>query len=270
MAVGPPPTTEPYYRSDFEKKVLELVNKERSKAGLKPLQANQDLNSAARIRAKELVTSSLADYYSHTRPDGRPFSTAVTIPNLGLAENAYKGPDTPEEAMAGWMYSEGHRNNILDPELTHLGVGCWHDANEPHAHNWIQIFALIPSSDQYHKNAYDDELVRLINQARAKQGQEPYIVTDSTHEHAKQLAVHYSRHENFPDNPGYSRLSQTVIIGTAGAHAYDTPQKVFDFLYGWNKDFIYGDSTHAGIGYYHNWSGKGVHWWGVLVGNPRD
>lgn len=60
------------YGSNFPAEVLELVNRERAKAGVRPLQLAEDLTAAASIRAKELPRQ-----FSHTRPDGRDCFTAI-------------------------------------------------------------------------------------------------------------------------------------------------------------------------------------------------
>jgi uncharacterized protein YkwD len=41
-----------------------------------------------------------------------------------VAENVAAGQPTVAAVMRAWMESPGHRRNILDPRLTHLGVGC--------------------------------------------------------------------------------------------------------------------------------------------------
>ena len=50
----------------FAEQVVELVNQERTKAGLNAVTLDQNIASAALVRAKEIETS-----FSHTRPNGR-------------------------------------------------------------------------------------------------------------------------------------------------------------------------------------------------------
>ncbi|MDE6232033.1 MAG: transporter, partial [Lachnospiraceae bacterium] len=57
----------------FAEQVVDLVNAERAKAGLSPLTLDKEISSAALIRTKEIEKS-----FSHTRPDGRKFSTVLT------------------------------------------------------------------------------------------------------------------------------------------------------------------------------------------------
>ena len=116
--------------------VLELVNRERDKAGLKPLRLSKKLSEFASIRAKELPTK-----FSHTRPDGTPWYTVYgEKPNKYLGENAAAGNRTAEGVMNGWMKSPGHRSNILNPHFRELGVGYCYARESEYRYYWIQIF----------------------------------------------------------------------------------------------------------------------------------
>ena len=69
----------------FAEQVVELVNQERTKAGLNAVTLDQNIASAALVRAKEIETS-----FSHTRPNGSKFSTALTEQGVtfkGAGEN---------------------------------------------------------------------------------------------------------------------------------------------------------------------------------------
>ncbi|MCB7318245.1 CAP domain-containing protein [Lacrimispora sp. 210928-DFI.3.58] len=116
--------------------VAELVNKERAKAGLSPLTWNTKAASAARTRAEELTAS-----FSHTRPNGSSFSTALTEAGLTYSrsgENIAYGQTSAEQVMEQWMNSSGHRANILDQNFTSIGVG--HYVSPSGVHYWTQLF----------------------------------------------------------------------------------------------------------------------------------
>lgn len=49
-------------------------------------------------------------------------------PATTAAENLSKAAAGPATVIDAWMHSAGHRANLLDPELTKIGVGCVHDA----------------------------------------------------------------------------------------------------------------------------------------------
>lgn len=122
--------------SDFAKQVVKLVNEERVKAGLSELTIDTQVEAAALTRAKEIKQS-----FSHTRPDGSSFSTALKeqgVSYKGSGENIAWGQKSPEEVMKGWMNSEGHRANILNSKYTKIGVGHYQDENG--RNYWTQLF----------------------------------------------------------------------------------------------------------------------------------
>ena len=116
--------------------VVELVNQERTKAGLSAVTLDQNIASAALVRAKEIETS-----FSHTRPNGSKFSTALTEQGVtfkGAGENIAWGQKSPEAVMQAWMNSEGHRANILNKNFTKIGVGYYQNAAGRNF--WTQLF----------------------------------------------------------------------------------------------------------------------------------
>ena len=120
----------------FALEILRRTNEERKKVGLEPLKAEFMLSDAAAIRAGEA-----AQVYSHTRPDGSPYHTALTgITYKQAGENLQAGAANPEEAMRACMNSPTHRENILYPDFNVLGVGYVYVPNSKYHHYWVQIF----------------------------------------------------------------------------------------------------------------------------------
>lgn len=122
--------------ADFVRQVVDLVNRERAKAGLSPVTADTSIQAAAQVRAREIEKS-----FSHTRPDGSSFNTALTqqgVTYRGSGENIAWGQKTPEQVMNGWMNSEGHRANILNKNFTKIGVGYHQNASG--TNYWTQLF----------------------------------------------------------------------------------------------------------------------------------
>ena len=121
--------------SRYISEVVRLVNAERAKEGLAALQMDSSLNSAAQVRAKEIVTS-----FSHTRPNGSNCFTALSEAGIkynGSGENIAYGQKTPAEVVNAWMNSAGHRANIMSSKFTKIGVGC-HNSNG--TYYWSQFF----------------------------------------------------------------------------------------------------------------------------------
>lgn len=121
----------------FAQQVVELVNVERQKEGLAPLTVDGKIADAADIRAKEIQTS-----FSHTRPNGTGFSTALKEAGAAYrsaGENIAWGQKTPEEVVKGWMNSPGHRANIMNKNYSRIGVS--HLKNAAGTSYWVQLFA---------------------------------------------------------------------------------------------------------------------------------
>ncbi|MEG6616990.1 CAP domain-containing protein [Peptococcaceae bacterium 1198_IL3148] len=122
--------------SAFQSKVVELVNQERSKAGLQPGVVKADLTNVAQLKAEDMANN---NYFSHTSPTyGSPFDMMKQFGiNYSYAgENIAVGYSTPESVMEGWMNSEGHKKNILNPNFTEIGVGF-----TTNGYYWVQEFA---------------------------------------------------------------------------------------------------------------------------------
>lgn len=62
------------------------------------------------------------------------------VDEKGQGENIGWDEATPEEVFESWMASESHRANILNPNVTKMGVGYSFDANSAWGHQWVQLF----------------------------------------------------------------------------------------------------------------------------------
>lgn len=135
-AVTPPAAeTDAGYNEAYENEVIRLVNVQRAKYGLAALQRGEGACAVARVRAKEITLS-----FSHTRPDGRSCFTAADdtgVAYRSAGENIAYGYQTPEQVVAGWMNSEGHRKNILSSSFTKIGTGCFKSGSTLY---WTQFF----------------------------------------------------------------------------------------------------------------------------------
>lgn len=117
----------------FASQVIQIVNEERAKNGLPPLQAANDLNAFAYTRSTELPA-----LFAHQRPDGSdPLYTVLEYGYMAAGENIASGYPTPQAVMEGWMNSEGHRANILNSGFRYIGVGCYLNNG---VYYWTQIF----------------------------------------------------------------------------------------------------------------------------------
>ena len=122
--------------TEYEKEVLRLVNIERAKEGISPLEMDETLLNVAHIRSKEIKRK-----FSHFRPDGTKWDTALPSDHKyrTWGENIAYGQTTPKAVVEAWMNSEGHRKNIMNSNYNIIGVGCYKD--EEGVYYWVQNFA---------------------------------------------------------------------------------------------------------------------------------
>ena len=114
--------SDPEPRPNYEAQMLILVNRERKKAGLKPLQHDPELVPVARAHSKDMFTRG---YFAHNTPEGRdPFDRmkAAGISFMAAGENLALA-QTVEIAHTNLMNSPGHRANILNPAFGRIGIG---------------------------------------------------------------------------------------------------------------------------------------------------
>lgn len=119
------------FLTDYETQVVALVNAQRAQNGLSPLAVTAPLRDTAHLRAVELTQN-----YSHTRPDGTRCFTAFPESDT-VGENAARGQQSPAEAMQSWMNSKAHRENIMNPAFSKIGVGCIQESGTIY---WVQCF----------------------------------------------------------------------------------------------------------------------------------
>jgi uncharacterized protein YkwD len=119
-----------------EAAVLALVNQARAAAGCGAVTADPALAAVARAHSADMRDRG---YFSHTSPEGlSPFDRAEQSGiDYSRAENIAFGQADAAAVMEAWLESPGHRANILDCELTKLGVGVAEGTGGPW---WTQLF----------------------------------------------------------------------------------------------------------------------------------
>ncbi|GAF22082.1 hypothetical protein JCM19047_1817 [Bacillus sp. JCM 19047] len=130
--------TQQSQEQSIEQEVVRLVNAERAKHGLQPLRENWELSRVARFKSADMRDK---NYFSHTSPTyGSPHQM---IRDFGIqyrasGENIAAGQTTAQAVFNSWMNSSGHRQNILSPTYTEIGVGYAEGGS--YRHYWTQMF----------------------------------------------------------------------------------------------------------------------------------
>ncbi|HEV8534420.1 MAG TPA: CvpA family protein [Candidatus Limnocylindria bacterium] len=105
-----------------ERQLFDLVNEERTKRGRAALAWDERLVAVAREHSQEMFR---LKYFSHESPVAGSFADRIRAARIGYSragENlAYA--QSVGVAHQALMDSEGHRDNILRPEFTRIGIG---------------------------------------------------------------------------------------------------------------------------------------------------
>jgi uncharacterized protein YkwD len=140
--------------AEIEEAIFRETNRQRVQAGRSPLQADVALQVAARQHSLEMLELGYFEHISPRREWAEPFQRAYLAgcweAQIGenIAKNRSNQARTAAEIvgtfMEGWMESPKHRENILRPEFTHLGVGVvqrhgWYCGTQVFASRYYQI-----------------------------------------------------------------------------------------------------------------------------------
>jgi uncharacterized protein YkwD len=150
VLAAPLETPQPQDAPGVSRRVLELVNEARSQArrcgretfnATTPLKLSLALGNAALAHSLDMATR---DYFDHVGPDGSTPASRVTHAGYAwqaVGENLAAGVPTAEEAVAGWLHSPAHCQNLMDPRFTDMGVAYTVNPKDPSVIFWTQVFA---------------------------------------------------------------------------------------------------------------------------------
>ena len=103
--------------------ILRWTNRHRGSEDLGELKLNKTLNSVAAAKVADMFEN---DYFEHVSPDGvgpgdlaREFDYDFIIVGENLAKGNFK---TDKKLVQAWMDSPGHRENIMKPNFSEIGI----------------------------------------------------------------------------------------------------------------------------------------------------
>ncbi len=103
----------------WEAKVLKLTNARRKAHGVRPLRAAKCPDHFAETWTRHMARTGAFHHQSLT-----PFFKRCHGVHI-VGENIAAGYPTPRQLVSGWMHSEGHRANILNPAFHRIGISGW-------------------------------------------------------------------------------------------------------------------------------------------------
>jgi uncharacterized protein YkwD len=255
--------------------LVELHNKERAKEKLGALKVNAKLTAAAELHAKWMAEN---EKLSHEGADGS--DPAKRVKDQGylferIGENVAQGQKNSTIAMKAWMDSPHHKENILKPEFTEIGVACKiSESGEPY---WAADFGTPWPEIEVPRDTA--AMYAALNAARAEVKKAPFLKNPTLEIAAKQHAEAMAEAGKFlqtdPDGQRPTSRAQKSgyrarAIGQCDASGQYDAKKVVESWLGDKeeaKTVILGSHEDIGIGVAR--SKEGVPFWCVIVGRTR-
>lgn len=129
-----------------EQEVVALINAARARGGdcgsmgqfppSAPLKVHPALTCSTRVHSLDMAEE---DYFSHTNPEGHGPGWRMEqagYDGTGWGENIAAGYSTPEAVVAGWLESDGHCANMLEPSFQDMGIGYAYGSTSTYGHYW--------------------------------------------------------------------------------------------------------------------------------------
>lgn len=105
-----------------------------------PLTHNPYLGEAAQAHSEDMATN---NFHAHEGSDGSSPADRVDRTDFQgsyVGENVAMGYETAEAVVQAWVDSDGHCNNLMNPDATLIGVGYAYDDNADGHTRWTQDF----------------------------------------------------------------------------------------------------------------------------------
>jgi len=119
----PPPVAASGPEHDMARDILDRVNDERAERGLAPVEWDEELAAVARSWSAETARTGQLRH----QDIGALLAREELSDLQGIGENVFQstGPVPAGTIHAGWMRSDDHRVNVVNPGWNRLGVGVY-------------------------------------------------------------------------------------------------------------------------------------------------
>jgi uncharacterized protein YkwD len=192
--------------TSVRRELVEMLNETRRSAGLPELKEHAGLREVALTHSRDMAEH---DFIGHTSPTTGTAADRVRAASLqtGLVlENIGRGY-AAGEIHRGLMESPGHRANIVNPDVTHVGIGV---VAQPEGSRsaFIVTEVFIRMAERVDLTNAASELTEMINRSRSARGAPAVVLEDHLSEAAQRSA------EEFFADPN---LSQQDAVDDASA-----------------------------------------------------
>jgi len=134
---NPPPSFRFNYLSAGALDIITATNSERQIAGLNILKISDTLNKVAELKVADMVKNNYFAHISPTQISPRYFFEEAGYDFRYAGENLAVDFTNNEHIVKMWMESPSHRDNILDPHYTEIGVAVLRSKYNGHLTDFV-------------------------------------------------------------------------------------------------------------------------------------
>ncbi|MEZ4335820.1 MAG: CAP domain-containing protein [Sandaracinaceae bacterium] len=182
------------------------MNATRREAGLTPLEPDDAVQAVAEAHCHDMVDHDFIGHTSPTTGSALDRVRAAHLPSGLVLENIGRGYSA-EEIHRGLLESPGHRANLVNGDVTHVGIGV---VAQPEGGRsaFIVTEVFVRMQGEVNLDAAPSELLAMINAARRARNAPPAESEDNLTRAAREAAEAY-----FADPD----LSQQDVVDDASA-----------------------------------------------------
>lgn len=147
------------------------INRTRAQNGLPPLAEHDGLANVARAHSQDMVDNNFVGHTSPTtgsapeRVRGAGYRSGLILENIGRGYSS-------AEIHRGLLASPGHAANIMNRDVTHVGVGVVSET-EGSRQAFVATEVFIRMNREVNTQAAAEQLLRAINEGRRARGADP-------------------------------------------------------------------------------------------------
>jgi len=175
--------------ADVATALVALLNDAREGVGAGPLERADDVDEIALAHSQDMVENEFVGHQSPTT-GGAPdrvhragLESGLILENIGRGYSA-------SEIHRGLMSSPGHRANVLNPDVTHVGVGVVAEA-EGDRRAYVATEVFVRMNREVDLDDATEELLALINDNRRRRGASPVELDPNLQRAAQRGAEQY-------------------------------------------------------------------------------
>ena len=188
------------------KQIVEQTNAFREEQGLEPLKTDPQLTKTAEYFASYMARTGR---YGHNADENTPAQRAqergydycIVLENIGYAyaSTGFTSQELSQQFMDGWKNSKGHRKNMMDPDVSEIGVAV--AADEQGQYFAVQMFGR-PGSEKIQFEVSNRSQQEVTYAVRRRNSQRSFTLpplTTRTHQMCRPSAVDFGWTEQQED-----------------------------------------------------------------------